>query len=82
MNLSQRQRLFVKLLPRLIDFAYAQGYELTLGDAYRDPRLHGALGVPLGYGHRNSNHKNRLAQDYNLFKDGVFLQATDRKSVV
>ena len=77
MTLSQRQRLFVKLLPRLIDFAYAQGYELTLGDAYRDPRLHGALGVPLGYGHRNSNHKNRLAQDYNLFKAGVFLQATE-----
>ena len=48
MNLSQRQRLFVKLLPRLIDFAYAQGYELTLGDAYRDPRLHGALGVAVG----------------------------------
>lgn len=77
MNLGQRQRLFVKLLPRLIDFAYEQGYELTQGDAYRDPRVHGAMGVKLGYGHEKSNHKNRLAQDFNLFKDGVFLQATE-----
>lgn len=76
MNLSQRQRLFVKLLPRLFDFAYEQGYELTLGDAYRDHRLHGAPGVKLGYGHKDSNHKNRLAIDLNLFKAGVFLQAT------
>ena len=76
MNLGQRQRLLVKLLPRLIDFAYAQGYEITLGDAYRDPRLHGTIGVKLGYGHASSNHKNRLAIDLNLFKNGVFLQAT------
>ena len=76
MTLGQRQRLFTKLLPRLIDHAYAQGYELTVGDAYRDPRVHGAVGVKLGYGHMNSNHKNRLAVDLNLFKDGVFLQDT------
>lgn len=76
MTLGQRQRLFAKLLPRLIDHAYAQGYELTLGDAYRDQRVHGAVGVKLGYGHASSNHKNRLAIDLNLFKDGVFLQDT------
>jgi hypothetical protein len=76
MNLGHRQRLFVKLLPRLIDFAYEQGYELTLGDAFRDHRLHGAPGVKLGYGHKDSNHKNRLAIDLNLFKGGAFLQAT------
>ena len=76
MKLGERQRLFVKLLPRLIDFAYEQGYELTVGDAFRDHRLHGAPGVKMGYGHPNSNHKNRLAIDLNLFKNGVFLQAT------
>lgn len=76
MKLGERQRLFVKLLPRLIDFAYQQGYELTVGDAFRDHRLHGAPGVKMGYGHPNSNHKNRLAIDLNLFKNGVFLQAT------
>ncbi len=77
MKLGERQRLFAKLLPRLLDYAHEQGYELTLGDAYRDPRLHGALGVKMGYGHKDSNHKNRLAIDLNLFKDGVFLQATE-----
>jgi hypothetical protein len=76
MTLSQRQRLFARLLPRLIDFAYEQGYEVTLGDAYRDPRVHGPIGVKLGYGHKDSNHKNRLAVDLNLFKGGTFLQTT------
>lgn len=77
MILSHRQRLLVKLLPRLIDFAYGQGYELSLGDAYRDARVHGLMGVKMGYGHKGSNHKIRLAIDLNLFKDGVFLQATE-----
>jgi hypothetical protein len=76
MTLSQRQRLLAKLLPRLIDFAYEHGYEITLGDAYRDPRVHGPMGMKLGYGHKDSNHKNRLAVDLNLFKGGVFLQTT------
>jgi hypothetical protein len=77
MKLGERQRLFMRLLPRLIDFAHEQGYEMTQGDAYRDPRVHGALGVKMGYGHPNSNHKNRLAKDINLFKGGVFLEKTE-----
>jgi len=76
MTLSERQRLFAKLLPRLIDFAYENGYELSLGDAYRDPRAHGVVGVAKGYGHPKSNHKNRLAIDLNLFKLGKFLQTS------
>lgn len=35
MTLGERQRLFVKLLARLIDHAYDAGYELSLGEAYR-----------------------------------------------
>lgn len=76
LSLAERQRLLVRLLPRLIDFAYANGYELSLGDAYRDPRTHGAMGIAKGYGHPKSNHKIRLALDLNLFKDGKFLQGT------
>ena len=53
------------------------GYEVTLGDAYRDPRLHGALGTKMGYGHAKSAHKQRLAIDLNLFKDGVFRGDTE-----
>lgn len=53
------------------------GYEVTLGDAYRDPRVHGAIGVKQAYGHSKSAHKNRLAIDLNLFRDGKFLDSTD-----
>lgn len=78
MTLSQKQRLFSKMIAELILWAYEQGYEVTLGDAYRDPRVHGALGEKMGYGARNSCHKMRLAMDLNLFKDGKY--CTDEAS--
>ena len=61
----------------LILKAYELGYEITLGDAYRDPRLHGDVGVKKGYGHAKSCHKVRLAIDLNLFKDGEYLEGSD-----
>jgi hypothetical protein len=67
----------MRMLPRLIDKAHELGYELTGGDLFRDPRVHGPIGVKLGYGHRKSGHKNKLAIDLNLFRDGGFLQATE-----
>lgn len=72
-SLGQRQRRFVRLVGQLIEFAYAQGYELTLGDGYRDPRVFGIAGETRGYGHPYSNHKLRLAVDLNLFRDGRYL---------
>jgi len=71
-TLREKQSLFAFHVSRLIQHARELGYEVTLGDAYRDPRLHGALGEKKGYGHRNSCHKIRLAIDLNLFKDGKF----------
>lgn len=76
-SLGQKQREFLPMVARLIEFAYANGYELTVGDGYRDPRLHGALGVKIGYGAANSCHKIRLAIDLNLFCDGKYLTATE-----
>lgn len=76
-TLGQKQRRFTRLVGLLIEYAYQHGYELTFGDAYRDPRLHGAMGVKLGYSHPSSTHKQRLAVDFNLFKDGVWLQQTE-----
>lgn len=69
MKLGEKQRLFMKLLPRLIDKANELYGGCTLGDGYRDPRVHGAPGVKLGYGHAKSGHKLRLAIDINLFRD-------------
>jgi hypothetical protein len=74
MSLRQLQTEFAKLVPRLIDKAFAMGYEVTLGDAYRDPRVHGALGVRKSYSHPKSAHKIRLAIDLNLFKNGRYIE--------
>ena len=68
MTLRQKQSMYARLVADLILKAYELGYEVTLGDAYRDPRLHGAVGVKAGYGHAKSCHKLRLAIDLNLFK--------------
>lgn len=77
MSLRGLQSEFAALVPRLIDQAIALGFEVTLGDAYRDPRVHGAIGVAMGYGHHSSAHKSRLAIDLNLFRNGAFLGTTD-----
>lgn len=77
MTLGQKQRQFTRMIGVLIEYAYQQGYEVTVGDAYRDPRLHGEIGVKKGYGHPKSAHKQRLAMDLNLFKDGKYLDKTE-----
>lgn len=75
-SLGQKQRRFVLMIAGLIDYAYSLGYELTLGDAYRDPRVFGAVGETKGYGRSKSNHKIRLACDFNLFLGGKYLDQT------
>ena len=77
MTLREQQTVFAIMAARLILKAGEMGYQVTLGDAYRDPRLHGDMGVKMGYGHVNSFHKRRLAIDLNLFKDGKFLEGSD-----
>ena len=77
LTLGQKQRRFSRMVADLIIFAYENGYEVTLGDAYRDPRLHGHVGEKKGYGSANSLHKDRLAIDLNLFKNGKFLTASE-----
>jgi hypothetical protein len=46
MTLGERQELFMRLLPRLIDKAHELGFEIRGGDLYRDPRFHGEYGKP------------------------------------
>ena len=77
MKLSKKQRLFTKCIGKLIKHAYANGYELTFGDAYRDPRVFGKTGVKKGYGRSKSVHKIRLAVDFNLFINGVYQVSSD-----
>ncbi|HBT33433.1 MAG TPA: hypothetical protein DEB15_11695 [Pusillimonas sp.] len=77
MTLGQKQRKFTRMIADLIGFAYSQGYELTFGDAYRDPRVHGHVGQKKSYSSANSLHKERLAVDFNLFKNGQYLTSTE-----
>ncbi len=76
MRLGEKQEQFDKLLPILVLKAHQMGDETRMGDSFRDPRVFGPIGVSKGYGHARSCHKYKLAQDVNLFKDGVFLQET------
>jgi hypothetical protein len=76
-TLREKQSRFARMVPRLIDKATELGYEVTLGDANRDERVFGAVGVFKGYGNPSSCHKIRLAIDLNLFKNGKFLGSTE-----
>lgn len=69
MSIRTHQVAFARLVPRLIDKAFELGFEVALGDAYRDPRAFGPLGQRIAYGHPSSAHKQKLAIDLNLFKD-------------
>jgi hypothetical protein len=68
-KLLNRQFEFARAVSDLIRKANSLGYDVTLGDAYRDPRCK--------YGYDKSLHKKRLAIDLNLFKKGVYLNHTE-----
>jgi hypothetical protein len=76
MTLGEKQRLFTRLVGKLIEFAYANGYELTFGDAYRSPEQ-AKLNAAAGKGIVNSLHCERLAIDLNLFRHGQYLTASE-----
>ena len=69
MNLSEKQSNFTHMVALLILHAEQLGFKLTFGDAYRSPKVE--------YGHKNSLHRKRLAVDFNLFKGGRYLTATN-----
>jgi hypothetical protein len=68
MSLGADQRRFTLMLAQLITYAYDEGYELSVGDAFRD--------VSVPYGHPDSCHRKRLAMDLNLFKEGKYMTDT------
>lgn len=69
MSLRQKQSKFALMVAHLIQHAHHLGYEVTFGDAFRDPRC--------PHGHPNSLHRKRLAIDLNLFKDGEYLPSSE-----
>lgn len=75
-TLGQKQRRFASMTVKLLSYILDSGYEFTYGDAFRDPRVHGAFGARVAYSGSHSLHKLKLALDINLFKDGVYLIET------
>lgn len=76
LTLRQKQSLFVRMIADLIMFSYKNGYELTFGEALR---LQSTANdnAKSGAGISNSNHLIKLAIDFNLFKDGKWLQDSE-----
>lgn len=75
-TLGEHQELFMQLLPRLIDFAHERGYKLRGGELWRSDAA-AAEYARTGKGISNSLHRDKLAIDLNLFKDGKYLAATE-----
>jgi len=68
-KLGDRQRKFTLMIGKLIIHAYELGYELSFGRGAVSEAANTADG-----GHKNSTHLYKLGQDFNIFKDGVYLQ--------
>lgn len=76
MTTSQKQRRFSWLVSCLIDWAYKNGYEIVLGEAYRTKEQQ-AIYVKTGKSKTmHSKHLRCLAIDINLFKDDKYLTET------
>ena len=68
-TLGAKQERFARALPGLLVAANSLA-PVRLGDLFRDPRVHGEMGVKMGYGHASSCHKLKLAIDINFVVDG------------
>lgn len=95
MRLREKQSIFALNVAKLIAFAYKNGYEITLGEAYRTKSMQ--LLYFMGYKlmvfcgslklvktkhlskTMKSKHLIRLAIDINLFKDGRLLGKEDKE---
>ena len=75
-GLRKQQSEFARRLPRLIDYAIDLGFEVTIGEAYRPPET-AQLYERQGRGVADSFHCRKLAIDLFLFRDGVYLTATE-----
>lgn len=84
LTLREKQSLFVRLLGQFTAYVTAKGWELTLADGSIDPIRKGNPLWATEPGRvmtfrdvvhmEDGLHYERLAQDYNLFVDGVWKQ--------
>lgn len=74
--MSKIQDEFTFCVAKLINFAYENGYTLTFGEAWRPPEMV-AIYKKRGSGSGRGVHPDRLAVDFNLFKNGKWLKKTE-----
>lgn len=74
--MSQQQEQFTQMVGKLIGMAGGLGLGLTFGEAWR-PQWVASEYEKRGIGKKNSFHIRRLAVDFNLFKNGVWLKASE-----
>lgn len=75
MTLAAKRCRFTKMIGQLIGWAFANGYELSIGEAYRTPEQAKANAIR-GAGIANSLHIQGLAVDFNLFINGQYQRDT------
>jgi hypothetical protein len=82
MTLGEKQERFQRMITEFKLWLFINGYQVRGGDAFRDPRVHGNMGEKKAYGHRNSCHKLKLAEDLFIFKNGEWLTEPDELEVI
>lgn len=75
MNLAQKQRVFARLVAKLLTKANDLGFEVSIGEVWRPPET-AQLYAKKGGGIANSLHCDKLAIDINLFKGDLWLRRT------
>jgi len=73
MTLSEKQRSFCKQIGLLIDFAFENGFELTFGEFDRTIEQQKIYFDSGRSKTMNSRHLQRLAGDFNIFKNGLLI---------
>lgn len=68
LTLGEKQEKFSRMIAELLLWVYDQGYQIRIGHALRCRDCKTGSEVSL--------HKEKLAMDLNLFKDGVYLSKT------
>lgn len=82
MSLVKEQHLFLLDIAKLIYFADQQGIVLTAGECYRTNEQQ-EIYVREGKSQTmNSNHRKRLAMDFNFFIDDVLTYDKEKLSVL
>lgn len=81
MKLGEKQELFMRLLPLLLNEAHRLGYQVRGGELERSEAA--ALWyASQGKGIANSLHRLKLAIDLHLFKNGVYLTKSEDHAIL